>query len=164
MRSKFLLFGILFMAIFATSCSSSKSATESTSVDMKKKLFNGTWVLSYVEEDKGLQLAPDLMVFGLGDAQCFKGSVWNLVSNNNTGVINLAEGTACVAGSYNTMWTVSGDTYNFKFIDSRNTAKHVTTGYSLKILSIDENNMRLQTTVSFLNKQCPIVFHFEKQQ
>lgn len=163
MKTKLLLVGVLILSLALGACSSSKNTTES-SADLRKKMFNGNWIVTSVEEDKGLQLAPDLTVFGIGDAQCFSGSVWRMVSNNNTGTIALHPNSACGEASFNTVWTVAGDAYNFKFVANRATAKNITTGYSLQVLSIDQTSMSLKTTVSFLNKECPIILHFQKQQ
>ncbi len=161
---KQLTYVVLFMlSIFAISCSSSKETTTDNAADLRKKMFNGTWVLSSVEKDAGLKLAPDLLLFGIADAQCFNSSTWKMISNNNTGTISLVDSKSCSATSLNTVWTVSGDSYNFKWVESRSTAKEVVTGYTLSVLNIDETSMKLKTTVKFLNKDCAIVLNFVKQ-
>ncbi|MFV0522129.1 MAG: hypothetical protein ACK5MI_06850 [Mangrovibacterium sp.] len=164
MKKNLLLLSAFIAVLAFASCSSSKSTSGTEDAgDLKKRMFNGTWVVDNVEEDPGLKLAPDVNVLGIGDPVCFAGSTWALVSNNNTGNIATSELTPCGASDYNIVWDVNGDSYSFKFVDESEKAKQVKTGYAFQIMTIDETTMSLKTTVRFLNKDCPITFNFIKQ-
>ncbi len=153
---------IIMLSAIVMSCSSSKNVS-SNDVELKKKMFNGTWLVSSVVEDPGLKIAPDLTVLGIGDPSCFEGAAWKLISNNNTGVISLPDSELCFASDYKIVWTVNGETFSFKLIGEEQKAKEVTTGFAFKILNVDDTSMSLQTSVKFLNKICPITFNFKKQ-
>ncbi|MFV0344679.1 MAG: hypothetical protein ACK5IQ_00280 [Bacteroidales bacterium] len=162
----FILPALLAFALVAVSCSSSQSTTSSTAsaANLKKSLFNGTWVVNSVEIDPGLkQLAGDVTVLGEGDASCFQGSTWHLISNNNTGTYTLPESSKCYSTTRKIVWSVLGNSFRFKVVDEGTKAKTVTTGYDFEIYNATETYFSLKTTVLFLNKQCPITLNFTKQ-
>ncbi|KAF1857598.1 hypothetical protein Lal_00014608 [Lupinus albus] len=112
--------------LFAVSCSSANQAQNARADFMKLK---GSWEISSVDYDKQCKIKP----FDEGaDAQCFVGSQWNLVPNNNTGSYALAGGGDCPTVTRAIKFDVSKDKeFSFKVIDAGVKAKNVTAALML---------------------------------
>ena len=101
---KVLLTGMIG-TLFAVSCSSANQAQNARADFMKLK---GSWEISSVDYDKQCKIKP----FDEGaDAQCFVGSQWNLVPNNNTGSYALAGGGDCPTVTRAIKFDVSKDNF-----------------------------------------------------
>ncbi|MFD0699583.1 lipocalin family protein [Myroides pelagicus] len=113
------------IALFVASCK--------PTMDTKSQVgLKGNWTLVKVN-----RLGGDLVKvnsFNIADADCFVGSQWNFVSNNNTGHLALTKAGNCPAFESDFKWTISpAGQFEFKFIDEGVKAKHITTGYSMHV-------------------------------
>ncbi len=145
---------IALMAVFVVSCK--------PTMDTKSQVgLKGNWTLTKVDHIGG-----DLVkinTFNIADSKCFVGSDWKFVSNNNTGVIALNQGGDCPVFESKIKWTISptGD-FNFKFIDEGVKAKHITTGYSLKVTNQTESSFQLVDKVYAGGKTYDVVYQFQR--
>ena len=154
---KVLLTGMIGTLI-AVSCSSANQAQNARADFMKLK---GSWEISSVDYEKGYKIKP----FDEGaDAQCFVGSQWNLVPNNNTGSYALAGGGDCPTVTRAIKFDVSKDKeFSFKVIDAGVKAKNVTAGYVLDFQNQTPTSFTLVQNVPFEGKILKVYYNFTKK-
>lgn len=154
---KVLLTGMIG-TLFAVSCSSANQAQNARADFMKLK---GSWEISSVDYDKQYKIKP----FDEGaDAQCFVGSQWNLVPNNNTGSYALAGGGDCPTITRAIKFDVSKDKeFSFKVIDAGVKAKNVTVGYVLDFQNQTPTTFTLVQNVPFEGKILKVYYNFTKK-
>lgn len=154
---KVLLTGMIG-TLFAVSCSSANQAQNARADFMKLK---GSWEISSVDYDKQYKIKP----FDEGaDAQCFVGSQWNLVPNNNTGSYALSGGGDCPTVTRAIKFDVSKDKeFSFKVIDAGVKAKNVTAGYVLDFQNQTPTTFTLVQNVPFEGKILKVYYNFTKK-
>ena len=154
---KILLAGILGTT-FLVSCSTAKQAQASRDDFYKLK---GNWEVTSVDYEKGYKIKP----FDEGaDAQCFVGSQWNLVPNNNTGSYSLSGGGDCPTVTRAIKFDVSKDKeFSFKVIDAGVKAKNVTDGYVLDFQNQTPTSFTLVQNVPFEGKILKVYYNFTKK-
>jgi hypothetical protein len=154
---KVLLTGMIG-TLFAVSCSSANQAQNARADFMKLK---GSWEISSVDYDKQYKIKP----FDEGaDAQCFVGSQWNLVPNNNTGSYALAGGGDCPTVTRAIKFDVSKEKeFSFKVIDAGVKAKNVTAGYVLDFQNQTPTSFTLVQNVPFEGKILKVYYNFTKK-
>lgn len=154
---KVLLTGMIG-TLFAVSCSSANQAQNARADFMKLK---GSWEISSVDYDKQCKIKP----FDEGaDAQCFVGSQWNLVPNNNTGSYSLSGGGDCPTVTRAIKFDVSKDKeFSFKVIDAGVKAKNVTAGYVLDFQNQTPTSFTLVQNVPFEGKILKVYYNFTKK-
>ena len=154
---KVLLTGMIG-TLFAVSCSSANQAQNARADFMKLK---GSWEISSVDYDKQCKIKP----FDEGaDAQCFVGSQWNLVPNNNTGSYALAGGGDCPTITRAIKFDVNSEKqFSFKVIDAGVKAKNVTAGYVLDFQNQTPTSFTLVQNVPFEGKILKVYYNFTKK-
>lgn len=154
---KILLAGILGTT-FLVSCSTAKQAQASRDDFYKLK---GNWEVTSVDYEKGYKIKP----FDEGaDAQCFVGSQWNLIPNNNTGSYSLSGGGDCPTVTRAIKFDVSKDKeFSFKVIDAGVKAKNVTAGYVLDFQNQTPTSFTLVQNVPFEGKILKVYYNFTKK-
>ena len=154
---KILLAGILGTT-FLVSCSTAKQAQASRDDFYKLK---GNWEVTSVDYEKGYKIKP----FDEGaDAQCFVGSQWNLIPNNNTGSYNLSGGGDCPTVTRAIKFDVNSEKqFSFKVIDAGVKAKNVTAGYVLDFQNQTPTTFTLVQNVPFEGKILKVYYNFTKK-
>ena len=154
---KVLLTGMIG-TLFAVSCSSANQAQNARADFMKLK---GSWEISSVDYDKQCKIKP----FDEGaDAQCFVGSQWNLVPNNNTGSYALSGGGDCPTVTRAIKFDVNSEKqFSFKVIDAGVKAKNVTAGYVLDFQNQTPTTFTLVQNVPFEGKILKVYYNFTKK-
>ena len=154
---KVLLTGMIG-TLFVVSCSSATQAQNARADFMKLK---GSWEISSVDYDKQYKIKP----FDEGaDAQCFVGSQWNLIPNNNTGSYSLSGGGDCPTVTRAIKFDVSKDKeFSFKVIDAGVKAKNVTAGYVLDFQNQTPTTFTLVQNVPFEGKILKVYYNFTKK-
>ena len=148
---KLLFFGVLLLTIM-TSCSS---------LDTKSQVgIKGNWTIGSVTYPNSQYIK--VTSFDIADSQCFVGSSWNFISNNNKGSMTLTN-SSCPAFSSPIVWTVTkaGD-FTLKITEG-DKAKRVTQGYFLKLRNQTETSFELVDNVAVGGKNTEVVYHFQKQ-
>jgi hypothetical protein len=153
-----LLFSFFAFAIILSACSSSKSTT-TTNVSRGK--FVGTWTVSNVTYD-GLVSNAVQTVFDQAPPNDFVNSTWKLTNDGN-GTYTLSNG-----ASQKIYWSVNNaagpnQLFQFKKLFEGDKAQKVTTGYQLVVASNDGKAMVLKTPIAIGNSTGHIIYSFAKQ-
>lgn len=154
MKIKFLF---LTLAVFMlAACSSTKVVRSS------QKGLKGNWTLSSITTSEG-GIVKIKQLFDQASPDCFEGSQWSFVSNNNSGTYTFQDA-SCSASANSIMWFMeeNGDEVNFlwKFIPEGTKAKDVKTGYKLKLVSQTETEFVLAQDAAFEGSMITIYYDF----
>ncbi|MBQ0908324.1 lipocalin family protein [Flavobacterium sp. F-328] len=147
------------LAVLMFACKSS-SAT-STKTDRKSQVaIKGDWVISAVTYP-GSQYVK-VNSFQLADSDCFVGSTWKFVSNNNKGSMALTKAN-CVSFSSPITWFVNNEgQFVLKVLDAGVKAKRVRDGYVLKLANQTETSFQLVDRIDVAGKMTDVVYQFQK--
>jgi hypothetical protein len=157
MKKLALSIGIILMIL---SCGTSKTVRDS------KKVIKGEWTLSSIT----YSTAGKYNVTLLNDTSkdCFEGSTWQFIPNNNTGTYTINE-TSCSTGPRNFVFTiqeVNKETglYDFLLKPTNEKQKSETNqGFRLSLTSLTDTIMQWQQTVSVDGKPFTITMNFNKK-
>jgi hypothetical protein len=147
------------LALFFVSCKS-KSVTN-TAVDNKtERMMKGDWVISSVTYP-GSDFIK-VQSFNLADSQCFEGSNWKFISNNNKGDMALTK-PDCPSFSSPISWFVNKDgQFVLKVLNAGEKAKKVRDGYILVVANQTEYSFQLVDKITVGGKMTDVVYQFEK--
>ena len=153
MMKKILFLSICVIAL--VSCGSSGGA-----IDHKSQVgIKGNWTITQVTYPGSEYIK--VTSFDVADSQCFVGSSWKFVSNNNTGTMEINKA-GCPSFSSPIIWTVTKEgTYSLKITEGQK-GKNVTQGYFLKVQNQTETSFDLIDNVSVGGKSVDVVYHFQK--
>ena len=153
---------ILYLIIGSLlSCGSSKVVKQS------EKTIKGNWSLSSITYSK----TGDYDVTLLNDTskECFEGSLWQFIPNNNTGLYNISN-TSCNTGeryfnfAIQEIDEVTGY-YDFLLKPTNEKGKSETnSGFRMRLTSLSETSMQWQQTVSTNGAPFIINMNFTKSQ
>jgi len=139
----------------------SKSATETKLDRDAQVMLKGNWVLDRVTTPASNLVA--INSFGLADSQCFEGSTWKFISNNNKGDMKLNGGSNCPSFSSPITWFINRDKeFVLKVLNAGEKAKKVRDGYVLHVQNQTENDFELYDMVDVAGKQSKVVYHFRR--
>ena len=148
----------LFIALMFSSCSTSKVAKKA------EVSFKGDWTLTEIVSDQE-QNVVITNLFNHSSVECFEGSTWHMVANNNKGWYKL-DGAGCPVNEFDIVWSMEqdgSDTYfTFKRVDDDQKAKKVLAGYKMKVISIDGGEAHLMHEVPFEKGKMAIHYYFSK--
>jgi curli biogenesis system outer membrane secretion channel CsgG len=154
---KIILLCALSVLMFA--CKST-SAT-STNIDSKAQIaMKGNWVISSVSYP-GSQYVK-VNSFQIADSECFVGSNWKFVSNNNKGTMALTKAN-CMAFSSPITWFVNKDKqFVLKVLNAGLKAKKVKEGYILMLANQTPTSFQLVDKIDVAGKMTDVVYQFQK--
>ncbi|PUZ26491.1 Lipocalin-like domain-containing protein [Chitinophaga costaii] len=155
----------LFLAFFAVSCAPKTAATGTTS--FSKRALNGSWILTDIQFD-GIPKGSKVSIFDEAPYQCFIGSQWDFVSNNNKGSFTLtATDNGCSTGNQPIIWSIvqeNGDNvFQFKKLFNGDKAKNVTTGYKVSLSDVQATSMTWRAAVGFQGQTGYLVYSFQRK-
>jgi len=135
---------LLFLAIGLISCGSSKTIRDS------KKTIKGDWTLSTITFSKTGKYNVTL----LNDTSknCFEGSTWQFVPNNNTGTYTINDLT-CSTGVRNFVFTiqeVNSETGLYDFLLKPTDERHksdTNQGFRFTLKTLSDTTMQWQQTI-----------------
>lgn len=147
------------LTLFFVSCKS-KSVTN-TAVDNKtERMMKGNWVISSVTYPGSEYIK--VQSFDLADSQCFEGSTWKFISNNNKGDMALMK-QDCMSFSSPISWFVNKDgQFVLKVLNAGEKAKKVRNGYILNMANQTENSFQLVDKINVGGNMTNVVYQFEK--
>ncbi|MFH6767451.1 lipocalin family protein [Gaetbulibacter aquiaggeris] len=157
MKKLALSLGIVLMIL---SCGTSKTVRDS------KKIMKGEWTLSSITYSQAGKYNVTLLNDTSKD--CFEGSTWQFIPNNNTGTYTINE-TSCSTGTRNFVFTiqeVNKETglYDFLLKPTNEKQKSETNqGFRLRLTSLTDTAMQWQQTVSVDGKPFAITMNFNKK-
>jgi len=147
------------IAAFAISCGTPKTVTET------KKVIKGYWSLDNISYSE----AGTFTVKLLNDTsrECFVGSQWRFIPNNNTGNYNI-DNSNCPSGERNFIFAiqeVDPTTGLYDFLLKPTNAKKKSednTGFRLRLAQMNSSNMTWEQTVNLEGKPFTISMNFSK--
>ena len=151
---------ILFTGILLTACGTNKVIKES------RKTLKGTWSLNninYGDADGVYQVR----LFDDVSSECFVGSVWRFIPNNNFGNYEIT-GTNCVGGKRYFVWSIPGgkSTTNYDILlkptDENMNSTMNNEGYRINLDYLSDNSLRLTQTLQVNGKPFTINMNFTK--
>lgn len=142
------------------SCGGTKTVRES------KKVMKGDWTLSSINYNQPGTFKVKL----LNDAskECFEGSTWQFIPNNNTGNYTV-NNTNCSTGMRYFIFTIqeideSTGLYDFLLKPTNEKKKSETnSGFRLQLTQLSDTDMQWRQTVSIEGKPFTINMNFTKQ-
>lgn len=146
------------LSLLILSCKS-KSATD-TKLDSKTQVaMKGNWTVTSVTYPNSNMMKVNS--FELADSQCFVGSKWKFVSNNNKGNFSL-NSPKCTSYSTPITWFVNKDgQFVLKILDESK-ARKVKDGYILKVANLTDNSFQLIDQIDVLGKATDVVYQFSR--
>ena len=130
------------------------------SLDQKSQMgIKGNWSISQVTYAGSDYIK--VTSFDVADSQCFVGSSWSFVSNNNSGTMSLNK-SGCPSFSSPIKWTVTKDgAFTLKITEGEK-AKRVSQGYYLQLRNQTESSFQLVDNVNVGGKNTEVVYQFQK--
>ena len=150
---------IFLISLSLLSCGTSKTVRDS------KKVIKGSWALNSITYSKAGTYNVNL----LNDASkdCFEGSTWQFVPNNNTGTYTI-NNPNCSIGERYFIFTIqemdaTSGLYDFLLKPTNEKHKSETNqGFRLKLTSLSDDVMQWQQTVTVDGSPFTITMNFTK--
>ena len=132
-----------------------------TKLDNKTEVaLKGNWNITSVTYPN--QAYIKVTSFDIADSQCFVGSNWSFVSNNNKGQMSLSKA-GCGEFSSPITWFINKDgNFVFKILSTGEKAKNVKDGYVLKVVNLTASSFQLIDNISVGNNLVEVVYQFQK--
>jgi hypothetical protein len=138
----------------------SKSVTNTAVENKTERMMKGDWVISSVKYPGSEYIK--VQSFNLADSQCFEGSNWKFISNNNKGTMALTK-SDCPSFSSPISWFVNKEgQFVLKVLNAGEKAKKVRDGYILNMGNQTENSFQLIDKINVGGKTTDVVYQFEK--
>jgi len=152
---------LLITVATAISCGTPKTVQDS------KRVIKGTWSLDNVNYSKSGNY--NITLLNDTSAECFEGSTWNFVPNNNTGVYSI-NNENCPSGDRNFVFTIQQidqTTGLYDFLLKPTNAKNKSAndvGFRLRLSQLNQNSMQWEQTVTLEGQPFKINMNFSKIQ
>lgn len=130
-----------------------------------KKVMKGEWVLNSVTHNESGTYAISL--FSDVSSDCFEGSVWRFIPNNNTGIYTI-EGAGCTVGERNFIFTIqeidaASGYYDFLLKPTDERGKSETNqGFRVRLAQLSETTMTWEQTLQVDGKPFKLFMNFSK--
>ena len=150
---------LLILAISLVGCGTSKTVRDS------RTTLKGIWTLNSITYDKSGKYNVTLLNDTSKD--CFEGSTWQFVPNNNTGTYTINE-SSCSIGIRNFIFTIQEQNaeaglYDFMLKPTNEKYKSDTNqGFRLNLKSLSETSMQWQQIVTVDGSPFTITMNFKK--
>ena len=146
--------GTLLLSCKSTSVTNTKV---DNAVEVKMK---GNWTITSVTYPGSEYIKVNS--FSVADSQCFVGSTWNFISNNNKGSMALTKAN-CPSFSSPITWFINKDgQFVMKILDAGIKSKKVKEGYVLYIDNQTNTSFQLLDRIEVGGKLTNVVYQFNK--
>lgn len=146
------------MSLVVTLFSCKSNSPVNTKLDMKTEVaLKGNWTLSNVSYPNSQYVK--IVSFNIVDSNCFVGSNWNFISNNNKGSFKLTND-ACSLYSSDITWYVNKEGRFVMKIIEEEKAKKVNSGYVLGLANVTPTTFQLIDNVDVAGKNTEVVYQF----
>ena len=156
MRKAFFIvtLGILISGCKSTSITNSK-------LDRKSQVeIKGNWTLISVDYPSSDYIK--INSFQITDSNCFVGSTWKFISNNNKGEFTLNNATCSNFSSAITWFINDEGQFVLKILDAGLKAKKVRNGFVLTIANQSQTQFQLIDKVDIGGKTTSVIYQFQK--
>ncbi len=150
---------LIFLVGIIFSCGTPKTVIQS------KKVLKGNWTLDNIDLSEAGTY--NIQLFRDTSKECFEGSTWQFISNNNSGVYTINNGN-CPTGDRNFIFTIqemNKETGLYDFLFKPTNAKHKSednVGFRVHLAQLSESNMRWEQTVQVDGNPFTIGMNFSK--
>ncbi|AFL82167.1 hypothetical protein Aeqsu_2716 [Aequorivita sublithincola DSM 14238] len=150
---------LALVAVTAFACGTPKTVQES------RKVIKGYWTLDNVSYGSSGKF--NVQLFNDTSAECFEGSTWRFIPNNNTANYNI-DNPDCPTGERNFIFTIveidpASGLYDFIIKPTNAKGKSEdNTGFRVHLSQLNESSMRWEQTVSLDGKPFKINMNFSK--
>lgn len=155
MKKTFLL---VLIATFALGCKS-KSATNTKLNNKAEVALKGEWTIASVTYPGSDYIKVNS--FDLADSNCFVGSQWKFISNNNKGNMAL-NNASCTGFSSPITWFINQEGQLILKIINDTKSKKVLTGFVLRVANITENSFQLVDKIDVGGKMVDVVYQYSR--
>ena len=152
---------LVLVCLVLASCGTSKVVKES------RKTLKGYWNLDNINYNNATGIY-DVTLFGDASSECFVGSTWRFIPNNNFGNYEIA-GSKCSDGQRYFVWSIPDQpegTTSYDILLKPTDAKMKSTmnnaGFRLNINYLSESQLTFTQTVQVDGKPFTIVMNFSK--
>jgi hypothetical protein len=141
------------------SCGTPKTVIQS------KKVLKGNWTLDAIDLSETGTFKIDL--FNDASKECFEGSTWRFIPNNNTGIYTI-NNNDCATGDRHFVFTiqeVDKETGLYDFLLKPTNEKHKSetgVGFRVHLAQLSENSMRWEQVVQLEGNPFTIGMNFSK--
>ncbi len=133
----------------------------STNVDNKTEvMLKGNWILTAVTYPGSEYIKVNS--FDLADSQCFVGSTWKFISNNNKGEMALTKSDCPMFSSPITWFVNQEGNFVMKVLNAGEKASKIRDGYVLKVDQVSANSFQLIDRISIGGKLTDVVYQFQR--
>lgn len=153
---------LLFVAVaLLAACGAPKTVQES------KKVLKGYWSLDTITYSETGKF--NITVFNDTSKECFEGTMWRFIPNNNSGVYSV-NNSNCPTGDRDFIFAIQEmdkETGLYDFLLKPTDPKHRSAdgkGYRLRLAQLNDNSMRWEQTVSLEGKPFTINMNFSKSE
>ncbi len=152
------------LSIILNACSSSKNTTQTVS----ERNLKGTWILNNVSYDTSTGNEKlKITLFEDADINCFDSSIWVLPYNSYGSYTIAGNGVDCNSGERKMIWSVintNGETiFQFKKLDDGAKARDVAEGYKMKVVSLVNDNLLLQSQVNTQDTVLTLNYNYSRK-
>ena len=155
------LFLIILLAILI-GCKSTTPIVNTKLDNKTEKILKGNWVITSVNY-VGIDYIK-VNSFNIAASNCFIGSNWNFVSNNNKGTMSLNNPDLdCNEFNSPIKWYVNKDSNFVLKIINNHKAKDVNKGYILKLSNITQNSFDLTDKINLAGQSKNITYTFQRK-
>ena len=150
---------VLLVSVFLTSCGGTKVIRQS------KKIMKGVWELTSITYSESGTF--NVSMFSDVSKECFEGSTWKFIPNNNTGTYTIDNGT-CDGGPRHFIFKIQeidAQTDLYDFLLKPTDLKHKSDtnhGYRVWLEHLSEASMKWRQTISVEGKPFHIYMNFTK--
>ncbi|MEX2350468.1 MAG: lipocalin family protein [Flavobacteriaceae bacterium] len=130
-----------------------------------EKVIKGEWVLNSITHNESGTYAINL--FNDTNKDCFEGSTWKFIPNNNTGTYTI-NGAGCPVGERYFIFTIqevdaTSGYYDFLLKPTDERGKSETNqGFRTRLAHISESNMTWEQNLTFDGKPFKLIMNFTK--
>lgn len=137
-----------------------KANPETKVANKAESAIKGDWHITSVKYPGSDMIK--VKAFDIANTNCFEGSNWTFVPNNNTGTMALSNSACDAYQSKITFYINKEGNFIMKLIDEDLKAKKVTEGFVLKFTQVSETTFTLTDQINVGGKLTDVVYHFEK--
>ncbi len=152
---------LILLATTVISCGTPKTVIQS------KKVIKGYWNLSNISYSQEGEY--NVTLFDVAPKDCFEGSSWRFIPNNNTGVYTIDK-SDCPTGDYHFIFTIqeiNQTTGLYDFLLKPTNEKHkseTNSGVRLQLTQLTDTTMQWQQTLTVDGSPFTIYMNFSKEE
>lgn len=150
---------IIALALTTFACKST-SAVSTKSDNKKEAAIKGNWTLTSVTYPGSEFIKVN--AFQIADSECFEGSTWSFVANNNKGSVTINKADCAAFSSPITWYVNKEEQFILKVLNAGVKAKKVRDGYALRLANQTNDSFQLIDKIDVGGKINEVVYQFQK--